>query len=384
MTDKVKIGVIGLGIMGEMYTRIYSAHPLAEVTAICNRGKHRLDEIGDKYSVANRYSDYQHQLADRSVDAVCVATPDFAHYEPVKAALEAGKHILCEKPFTTDLREADDLLKLAQSRPEQKLQVAFNHRWLSSYYQGFRSISNCDIGKPVAGYARKNDTIWVATEMINWAHQTTPIHFLGAHDIDLMRWYFASEPVEVHAYGAKGVLTSRGIDTYDLVQAQVKFENGAFATIEAGDTKNGNALGVPLNEAAVAVLERQRGKHRERVFTYRGKPLNSANTRTWRKALKEAGIRDFRWHDLRHTWATWLRQADVPTWVLQELGGWKSETMVRRYAHVSVKHLQPYADQLILPDTAAKSAKSLEGPEKAGHKSGHSGGRPRLQLVVSN
>src|SRR3954452_16636498 len=136
-----------------------------------------------------------------------------------------------------------------------------------------------------------------------------------------------------------------------------------IATIEAGDTKNGDALGVPLNEVAVAVLQRQQGKHKSRVFTYRGKPLNSANTRTWRKALKACGIRDFRWHDLRHTWATWLRQADVPTWVLQELGGWKSETMVRRYAHLSVKHLAPYADQLILPNTVAKSAKPLERQE---------------------
>jgi integrase len=157
-----------------------------------------------------------------------------------------------------------------------------------------------------------------------------------------------------------------------------------IATIEVGDTKNGNALGVPLNEAAVAVLERQLGKHEERVFTYRGRPLNNANTRTWRRALRAAGIRNFRWHDLRHTWATWLRQADVPTWVLQELGGWKSETMVRRYAHISVKHLQPYADQLILPDTVAKSAKSMEVLETVEHKNGHSGSRPRLQLVVSN
>ncbi len=157
-----------------------------------------------------------------------------------------------------------------------------------------------------------------------------------------------------------------------------------IVTIEAGDTKNGNALGVPLNDSAIAVLVRQQGKHRSRVFTYRGRPLNSANTRTWRKALRAAGIRDFRWHDLRHTWATWLRQADVPTWVLQELGGWKSETMVRRYAHISVKHLQPYADQLIVPDTAAESAKPMERLEKAGHKSGHSTGRPRLELVVNN
>lgn len=233
MTDKVRIGVIGLGIMGEQYVRIYNAHPLAEVVAICNRSPERLNAIGDKYGIAARYGEPAELLSDGRVDAVCVATPDFAHFDPVKRALEAGKHVLCEKPFTTDLAEADTLLRISRRRSSQKLQVAFNHRWLSSYYHGFASIRRGDIGRPVAGYARKNDTIWVATEMINWTANTTPIHFLGAHDIDLMRWFFASEPVEVRAYGAKGVLEEKGIDTYDLVQAQVMFESGAFATIES-------------------------------------------------------------------------------------------------------------------------------------------------------
>ena len=169
----------------------------------------------------------------------------------------------------------------------------------------------------------------------------------------------------------------------DLTWDRVDLER-RIATIGEGDTKNADALGVPLNDIAVSVLERQLGKHRSHVFTYKGKPLKTANTRAWRAALKACGIRDFRWHDLRHTWATWLRQNDVPTWVLQELGGWKSETMVRRYAHMSVKHLQPYADQLIFPVTAAETPKSLENQKSASHKSGHSAGRPRLELVVSN
>ena len=233
MTDRVRIGVIGLGIMGEQYVRIYNAHPLATVSAICTRKQERLDEVGDKYGIKSRLTDYVELLNQPDIDAVCVATPDFAHYGPVKAALEANKHVLCEKPFTTLLSEADDLLSISEARKHLKLQVAFNHRWLSSYYQGFASIRAGAIGRPVAGYARKNDTIYVSTEMINWAAQSTPIHFLGAHDIDLMRWYFASEPAEVRAYGAKGVLTARGIDTYDLIQAQVKFESEAFATFES-------------------------------------------------------------------------------------------------------------------------------------------------------
>jgi len=233
MTDKVRIGVIGLGIMGEQYVRIYRAHSSAIVTAICTRRREQLDQIGDKYQIEDRYTDFSELLERADVDAVCVATPDYAHYEPVRAALNAKKHVLCEKPFTTLLSEADELLALNRRHPELKLQVAFNHRWLSSYHHGFTTIRQGAIGRPVAGYARKNDTIYVATEMIKWASQSTPIHFLGAHDIDLMRWFFASEPNEVHAYGAKGVLVERGIDTYDLVQAQVKFDSGAFATIES-------------------------------------------------------------------------------------------------------------------------------------------------------
>jgi predicted dehydrogenase len=233
MTDKVRIGVIGLGIMGEQYTRIYRAHPLAEVTAICTRRRERLDEVGEKYGIRERYTDFAEMLVRAPIDAVCVATPDFAHYEPVRAAIEASKHVLCEKPFTTDLREADELLSLVRSKPRIKLQVAFNHRWLSSYYHGFTQIRGGAIGRPLAGYARKNDTIWVSTEMIDWAARSTPIHFLGAHDIDLLRWFFASEPVEVHAYGVKDVLAARGIDTYDLIQAQVKFASGSFATVES-------------------------------------------------------------------------------------------------------------------------------------------------------
>ena len=81
-----------------------------------------------------------------------------------------------------------------------------------------------------------------------------------------------------------------------------------------------NPIAVPLNDAALMVLRRRVGQHVERVFTYRGKPLKAANTMSWQHALKRAGIEDFRWHDLRHTWATWQRQAGTPTHELQKLG----------------------------------------------------------------
>jgi integrase len=84
----------------------------------------------------------------------------------------------------------------------------------------------------------------------------------------------------------------------------------------------------------LAVLRRQVGRHPTRVFTFRGQEIANVNTKAWKAALKRAGIEDFRWHDLRHTFATWHRQAGTPTHELQRLGGWKTGAMVERYAQL--------------------------------------------------
>lgn len=84
------------------------------------------------------------------------------------------------------------------------------------------------------------------------------------------------------------------------------------ARVHGKDAKDGDDLHVSLNDVAVDVLLRQRGKHPERVFTYRGCPIGCANTRGWRSALQLAGIEGFRWHDLRHTWASCLVQHGMP------------------------------------------------------------------------
>lgn len=116
--------------------------------------------------------------------------------------------------------------------------------------------------------------------------------------------------------------------------------------IHADQAKGKKAIPVPLNEDALSVLHEQRGKHSQFVFTYRNQAIKNANTKAWRKALKKVGIEDFRWHDLRHTWATWHVQCGTPLNVLQELGGWSNQEMVQRYAHLSAEHLAHYANVL--------------------------------------
>jgi integrase len=130
-----------------------------------------------------------------------------------------------------------------------------------------------------------------------------------------------------------------------LSWTQVDLER-RVAWIHADQSKNQKPLPVPLNADAVLVLRRQVGQHPTWVFTFQGHPVRKANNHAWRKALVRAGITDFRWHDLRHTWASWHIQQGTPLHVLQELGGWSDIRMVQRYAHLSADHLAVYADRL--------------------------------------
>lgn len=119
------------------------------------------------------------------------------------------------------------------------------------------------------------------------------------------------------------------------------------AWIHPDQAKARKAIAVPLNDVAVNVIQRQTGRHDTFVFTYNGKPIKQVNTKAWQSALRRAEIEDFRWHDLRHCWASWHAQAGTPAHVLQELGGWSCSEMVQRYAHLNVEHLSLYVDNVL-------------------------------------
>jgi integrase len=118
------------------------------------------------------------------------------------------------------------------------------------------------------------------------------------------------------------------------------------AWVHADTMKNRRALAVPLNDTAIDVLQGELGKHNHRVFTYKGRPIARANVTGWQNTIKRIGLKDFRWHDLRHTWASWHVQNGTPLHALQELGGWESVEMVRRYAHLGGEHLAEFASNV--------------------------------------
>ena len=122
----------------------------------------------------------------------------------------------------------------------------------------------------------------------------------------------------------------------------------AHALVHPDQSKSKKAIPVPLNENAIAIIKKQMGKHDEFIFSYKGNRIIQCSTKAWRKALERAAISSFRWHDLRHTWASWHVQNGTTLQELQLLGGWSSFEMVLRYAHLSSDHLKQAADRVFV------------------------------------
>ena len=117
------------------------------------------------------------------------------------------------------------------------------------------------------------------------------------------------------------------------------------AWLDAGTTKSGDSRGIPLNNDAVLALRAVQGVHVRWCFTYRGKPMRAVGS-AWERSRRRAGIEDFRFHDLRHTWASWHVMTGTSLQELMELGGWKSYEMVLRYAHLAPEHLTAAARRI--------------------------------------
>lgn len=152
-------------------------------------------------------------------------------------------------------------------------------------------------------------------------------------------------PDHLAAMAAFSLVTGlRASNVTGLKWSQIDLDR-RLAWVHADEAKGRRSIPVPLNDYAISVIREQIGKSSVWVFTYRGNRITQVSTKAWYAALRRADIENFRWHDLRHTWASWHAQDGTPLFALQELGGWQSEQMVRRYAHLSVHHLSVYADK---------------------------------------
>lgn len=144
------------------------------------------------------------------------------------------------------------------------------------------------------------------------------------------------------------------------------------AWVPGASMKAKKALGIPLSSCAVDVLKKLRrlnpnGAH---VFQWRGKPLRNCNTRAFREAVQAANVAPLRWHDLRHTFASWAVQSGVTLPELMALGDWRSYSMVLRYAHLAPSHAADAAEKLAKGSTPQKRSASTRKPKVSGETMG--------------
>ncbi len=205
----VRIGVIGVGYLGQHHERIYSELENVELTAVVDIDKKKADAFAEKYG-CKAYYDYKHILNE--VDAVSIVTPTTTHYSIALDCIKAGKDILIEKPITMNVKEAEKLINEAEKR-------------------------DCII--QVGHLERYNPAVLAASEMIKKplfieSERLSP--FLGRgtdvdvtldlmiHDIDIILSLISSPIKDIRAVGAK-VLT----DKIDVAKAWLAFENGCIA-----------------------------------------------------------------------------------------------------------------------------------------------------------
>jgi predicted dehydrogenase len=224
-----RIGVVGVGTFGINHLRCFRQLGYvgaAELVAACDLNEALLEERRKEF-VFNPYTSVTEMLEKEKLDGITVVTPDPFHKEIVLAAAEAGVHVLCEKPLDVTCDGCQEMIDACE-KAGLLLMVDFHKRYDEYHIAMKQKIDAGDFGTIQYGYAHMEDRIEVPKDWFpGWAVKSSPAWFLGIHFYDLARFFLGADGVEVWATGAKGRLSSLGVDTWDSISAKVLFSNGA-------------------------------------------------------------------------------------------------------------------------------------------------------------
>ncbi|MBP1992109.1 Gfo/Idh/MocA family protein [Paenibacillus eucommiae] len=252
--SKLRVAVIGAGSISEVHFNSYAKNEHVELVAVCDLIEERARANADKYGAGKVYTNYLDLLADPDIDAVSICTWNNTHVEISIAALEAGKHVLVEKPMSTDLDKAL-LLQDAVKRTGKKLQVGFVRRYSSSAKVLKKFIDAGDLGEI---YYAKASILRRLGNPGGWFSDVErsgggPLMDIGVHIIDLC-WYLMGRPKVVsvtgNTYKKLGNRSNiKNLDFYkaadfdsskntveDLANALIRFENGASLFVDVSFT----------------------------------------------------------------------------------------------------------------------------------------------------
>jgi predicted dehydrogenase len=216
----VRIGVVGLGYWGPNLVRVLHELPEVDVAWVCDSRPSALTAIGRRYPAVRRTRRYDRVLADRSVDAVAIATPVGTHHELASAALLAGKHVFVEKPLAASSEQANDLIVLAD---ENELLLMPGHTFL--YSPPVNVVRELIVSDELGAI------YFISTSRVNLGLHQSDVSVawdLGPHDFSILRYWLDETPERVWA-------VSRGCifpDTPDVAFINLEFPSGTLAHVE--------------------------------------------------------------------------------------------------------------------------------------------------------
>jgi myo-inositol 2-dehydrogenase/D-chiro-inositol 1-dehydrogenase len=237
--DKVRIGSVGLGRLGLRHAQnIASKVSNATLEAICDVSADALAATKSELSVPKTYTRFEDMVADKNIDAVVIVSPSGMHTKHIALALDAGKHVFCEKPLGTTVAECREAEKAVNTHPDKVFMLGFMRRFDASYKYAHDKVVAGEIGRPVLFRSYGQDPERFIDGAIKFG-PTSGGEFIDmcVHDIDLARWFTGSEPCSVYAIG--GCYAHPEFAKWndgDNVSALMKFKNDAMVFLFAGRT----------------------------------------------------------------------------------------------------------------------------------------------------
>ena len=281
---EVRFGIAGLGRLGKVHAgNIASRIPGAKLVAACSIVEAELEYAREKLGITKTYTDFREMVKDPDLDAIAIVTTSSEHCWQIEAALDAGKHVFCDKPLGVTMEECEIARAAVERHPELTFMLGFMRRFDPSYAYAKRKIESGAIGTPYMVKATGIDPEATVEGSIRFARTSGGIFVdMAVHDIDLMRWFLGSEATEVYAMGATfkhPEFREAGDDETGV--AVYKFENGAIGTIHVGRTAahgyhieteivgtDGSIRISPVPEANLAVLYNSNGVVTECVDSF--------------------------------------------------------------------------------------------------------------------
>jgi predicted dehydrogenase len=234
MAPKIRVGVVGTSWWADrMHLPALVSHPGAAPVALCGRDRARAQTLATKYAIPHVYTDYREMIARESLHALIVSVPDDAHYDVTMAALDAGLHVLCEKPLAYTLAQARAITEQAESVRVQTM-TYFTWRGVPHFRYIKRLIDEGFIGRvyhcqfiQFGGYARDSQYLW----RFDARRANGALGDLGSHMIDLAHW-LVGDIVRVSAHLTTAVARANiAQPANDAAALLAQFANGAQGMI---------------------------------------------------------------------------------------------------------------------------------------------------------